>query len=424
MEGLDPVLQPLEATGLRRRVQWLPIREGAVVDQFGLHGRPERFLLSLGALFAVFALPPIANATGASPSALFLTWLFLAVSLMTVHHWCYRRARTSNAAFYTLLFANIGAGAFVCLVLPVLSHAPQTPLWMAFCMMACINGASESESSAILGIFHFTAPLLTIPFFVAQGAPYPWAVVGPITCALGSGYGYQFLARRGHLWRLERHEKEMRDANRRLEESERERTRLARDLHDSVGTALSLVTIYTSLVEQRLGDPTQARQLMNTVREAANAGLDELRGLLHALPGESSTLDQFANGLAVLGSRMTAGLGIEFSLALEGDTTCTLEAPIRVALVRIFQEALHNGVRHGGAKGIAIHLTTTAAGTIVLEVSDNGRGFDVQGGRVGKGLPGMHERARELGGSVAFESSPLRGTRVRVELPLRSRGAK
>ena len=417
---------PLEAAPARfdrlRRLHWLPIREPAVVAQFALHGRPGRFLLGVALVMSTLAHPAVARATGVSIGQVFVVWAVMAAWFMFAHRLFYRRALDHDDAFYALVFGNVVVGAFVCLSVPVLSRTPLTPLWVGFTMMACVNGASEAEASLLLGIFHGVAPLLTIPIFLARGASLPWAAAGPLICAVVSCYGYFFLARRGQLWRRERHERELAQAEQRLAASELERQRLSRDLHDSVGTALSLVSLYSALVEQNRDSPDAIRNLVATIRDAARSGLDELRGVLHALPQKQAPLEELASGLSLLGSRAAGAAGAELFVEVTEGREQLVGGPLRVAVVRVFQEAVHNSLRHGKATRITARLAARAGRSITLDVVDDGRGFDPGSRTAGRGLVGIRERARELGGVATIETGPSAGTRVRLEIPI-TRGA-
>jgi signal transduction histidine kinase len=107
------------------------------------------------------------------------------------------------------------------------------------------------------------------------------------------------------------------------------------------------------------------------------------------------------------------------STALDADPA--LRAPLGVedALYRIAQEALNNALRHAQARTVRLSVQRTD-GTIVMEVADDGRGFDPAStaGGGGIGLHTMVERAEQVGGQTRIDSQPGSGTRVRVEVPL------
>lgn len=398
-------------------VRWLPAREQTAIEEFGVQGRPGRFLLGLSSAFGIFLFPAVRRSTGVSLLQVGVAWSVLAIWFSVAHRLLYRRASRHPSAFYALLFGNTAVGAVISLSFPVLGGKPDTTLWLAFCVMACINGAAEAGISLILGIVHSVAPLLTIPFFLARGCPVAQSIAWPLLAAVVSSYGYRYLARRREHWRHDRHQREMDLARQRLAESEKERLRLSRDLHDTVGTALSLVALYGSLAEHRADDPAEARRLGESIRQAARSALDELRAVLQAIPQSATKLDDLAAGLATVARRAAepAGAVLSIEVARGGDTV--LEGRLRVAVVRVFQEAVHNALHHGHANEIRASLAADAD-AIVLEMTDNGSGFDTAAPRSGTGLSGICARASELGGSATIESAIGRGVRLRLKLPL------
>jgi signal transduction histidine kinase len=95
---------------------------------------------------------------------------------------------------------------------------------------------------------------------------------------------------------------------------------------------------------------------------------------------------------------------------------------LRTALVRVFQEAVHNAIRHGRPTEIRASLAADSD-HVHLSVVDNGAGFDPSLQKLGSGITGMRDRARELGGDVNVESGPGMGARLRLQLPLGSHHA-
>ncbi|HVV53417.1 MAG TPA: sensor histidine kinase [Polyangia bacterium] len=400
----------------------MPAREQTAIEEFGVQGRPGRFLLGLSSIFGVFLLPGVRRSTGISLLQVGVAWSVLAIWFSVAHRLLYKRAARHPAAFYALLFGNMSVGAVVSLSFPVLAGKPDTTLWLAFAIMACIDGAAEAGLSIILAVAHSVAPLLTIPFFVARGCPIGQAIAWPLLAAVVSGYGYRFLARRREHWRHDRHQREIDLARERLAESEKERLRLSRDLHDTVGTTLSLVALYGSLAAHRADDPVEARRLAESIRQAARGALDELRAVLNSLPQSATKLDDLAAGLAVVARRASEPAGAVVSIEVARGGGTVLKGPLRVAVARVFQEAVHNALHHGHANEIRASLAADVD-RIVFELADNGSGFDTAAPRGGTGIPGMRARASELGGTATVESTPGQGTRLRVELPLPSTDA-
>jgi signal transduction histidine kinase len=398
-------------------MRWLPAREDASIEEFAVQGRPLRYLLGVACTLAVLAIPVVTRTTGVRLREVGVVFAIHAAWVIAANRLIYPRARTSLSAFYLLVFGMIVQGGFIALSLPLLAHQPSTPLWVAFNIMACAVGASETEASLLLGLFFPLAPLATVPVYLAQGHPFSSAMAGPLTASFASGYGYWYLARRRDHWRRDRHAREMAQAAARLCESERERQRLARDLHDSVGTTLSLVALYGALAEDQSHDAAAAQRLAATIRDAARSGLFELRGVLHALPQSPATIEQLADGMALAARRAAEPAGAVLNLAIRSGAATVVHGRVRSALVRVFQEAVHNAIHHGRAEHIDAELAA-GGGRVELEVADDGCGFDPSSPHPGTGLHGMRERARELGGEMTVESSSGHGSRIRLALPL------
>jgi signal transduction histidine kinase len=402
--------------------RWLPAREHSSIEEFAVHGNPLRYLAGVAFTLGVLAIPIVTRATGVRLKEVGAVFAVHAAWVIAADRFLYPRARRSLTAFYALVFGMVLQGAFISLSLPLLAHQPSTPLWVAFNIMACAVGACETEASLLLGLFFPVAPLATIPFYLAQGHPVSRAVAGPLIAAFASGYGYWYIARRRDHWRRDRHEREMALAAARLEESERERQRLSRDLHDSVGTTLSLVALWGRLAEDRSHDAGETRRLAATICLAARSGLDELRGVLLALPQSPATIEELAHGMALVAQRTAEPAGAVLSIEIRTGARTVVQGELRSTLVRVFQEAVHNAVHHGRAARIQA-LLAAGDGRIQLEVADDGCGFDPSSPRPGTGLAGMRARARELGGDVTIDSALGAGARVRLALPLGPDGA-
>jgi signal transduction histidine kinase len=402
--------------------KWLPVRERTAIEEFGVQGRPIRFLIGVALTLGVLTIPVVARSTGIRFKEVLLVFAINATWVTLADRLLYRRAATSTAAFYGLVFGTVAQGAFISLSLPVLAHTPSSPLWVAYILVACIVGASEIEGSLILGVFQSLAPLATIPVFLAQGHPVQRVLPGVLIATFASTYGYWFSARRREHWRRDRHEREMALAAARLAESERERERLSRDLHDSVGTTLSLVALYGTIAQDQ-SENAEARRLAQVIRDSARAALAQLRGVLQALPQSPTTLEELAEGLELVAQRAAAPTGAMLTVEVEAGSSAVVEGGLRTTIVRVFQEAVHNALHHGRAGQIRARLGEQD-GRIELVVHDDGRGFDPSlPAAPGTGITGMRARARELGGDVTVESVIGQGARVRLELPSKPQSA-
>jgi signal transduction histidine kinase len=196
-----------------------------------------------------------------------------------------------------------------------------------------------------------------------------------------------------------------------------ERNRLARELHDSATQSLYGVTMFAEAAARLLksGQIEQAADHMREVRVTANEALQEMRLLIFEL--RPPILEE--QGLvAALQTRLESvegrsGLQIEFEAEGVGDLPPEVEEP----LYRIAQEALNNALKHAQANKVSVCLTQTQQ-NVILEIADNGVGFDPNTTRTqgGLGLGGMEERAALLGGRLSVDSQLGKGTRVRIEV--------
>lgn len=195
-----------------------------------------------------------------------------------------------------------------------------------------------------------------------------------------------------------------------------ERHRLARDLHDSVTQALYSINLYAEALARQLagGDTVAAGEHARELGHAAREALCEMRVLVYELrPPELES-----RGLiATLQDRLEAveeRSGIETEFLAEGGTGLAPE--LEEGLYRIAQEALNNALKHARPTRIVVCLHEKDD-MVVLEVRDNGLGFDPAAGEQGGlGLKGMAERAVRMGGGLTVDSICGGGTLVRVEV--------
>lgn len=204
-----------------------------------------------------------------------------------------------------------------------------------------------------------------------------------------------------------------------VEAQETERRRLARELHDGTGQALTSILLGLSSVE-RSATLEEARAAAVGLRELVVSTLQDVRRL--AVELRPKALDDFGLGPALerLGQsvRETSGVDVQVGAHLSG---ARLPADVETAVYRIAQEALANVLRHAAAAHASI-VVTRREGSASIVIEDDGRGFDVSAPVEGMGLAAMRERVRLLDGTMAVESRRGRGTTIIVELPIR--GAK
>jgi two-component system, NarL family, sensor histidine kinase DegS len=205
---------------------------------------------------------------------------------------------------------------------------------------------------------------------------------------------------------------------------EQERSRLAEELHDGPAQALANAIFQTEILDRAVrADPATARAEIASLRQLLERELDTLRGYINQLRpslGEAAGLDDALRDSASAMSQRT-GLPVEMRLEAADDE---LHEAARTVVLRVAQEALRNIAKHSGATRAWVRTYTSDAEQgpqWVLEVGDDGRGFDFASvaahpNRRHFGLRFMRERAELLGSDLTFQTSPAAGTVVRLTI--------
>jgi PAS domain S-box-containing protein len=193
-----------------------------------------------------------------------------------------------------------------------------------------------------------------------------------------------------------------------------ERRRIARDLHDIVLQDLSGALQSLRLTHLQAKRSEQWLDLGDELRALGRAS-SGLRSAIYDLRREQERpFLESVESLVELNQQATPERDIR--LLVEEGFDVGLSAKASVELLRIMQEALANVRRHSAARNVEVRLRTDVE-AILLEVTDDGRGFDPMGAQGGVGLVGMRERVEELGGEIEVKSRPGEGTEVTVRVP-------
>jgi signal transduction histidine kinase len=187
-----------------------------------------------------------------------------------------------------------------------------------------------------------------------------------------------------------------------------ERSRIARDIHDSLGHTLTTLDIQLELA-QRLYDrnPDKARSALDNAKDLADRSLSDVRRSVQTMRSETFNLDEAIHTLiAQVEANQNQNLVLDLDLP-------KLPSQISYQLYCILQEGLTNIQKHAQASCVNIRGQPTSKG-ISLEIEDNGRGFNPNLVRSGYGLLGMKERVDNLGGVLKINSAIDRGTCIQV----------
>lgn len=202
-------------------------------------------------------------------------------------------------------------------------------------------------------------------------------------------------------------------ARARKNEVEALRQRIASDLHDEIGSNLATIALLSHLAQRQAGEAKADLAEINRVARETAASMRDIVWLIK--PGVED-VDDFVTKLRETAALMLAGLEWQF----DGDVfTGSLSLEWKREILLIFKEALHNIRRHAAAHRVTIRLADQG-GEFVMEIADDGVGFDVNSAPVGHGLANQRQRAQALGGELRIDSKPGTGTVVILRAKLNS----
>jgi two-component system, NarL family, sensor histidine kinase UhpB len=216
---------------------------------------------------------------------------------------------------------------------------------------------------------------------------------------------------------LDRLESERREsAHRALIAQESERRRIAHELHDEVGQTLTGVMLQVEGLAAVI--PDELREQLDELRETARAGTEEVRRIARRLRPEALEDLGLQSALSALATRVAEQAHLDISRQL--DPGLALSPQQELVVYRVAQEALTNVARHAGADHVELRLDRDD-GHAVLCVRDDGRGLRSTDLSSSHGIRGMRERAMLIGAQLAIARSPLRGSEVKLTIPLDQR---
>ncbi|MDB5253717.1 MAG: domain S-box protein [Flaviaesturariibacter sp.] len=208
------------------------------------------------------------------------------------------------------------------------------------------------------------------------------------------------------------HQRQLTQAS--IDSQERERQEIGKELHDNIGQQLTTIKLFLDLAKSTADDAT-AEMIALSVRNVSDV-INEIRGLCRNLV--PSTLGDLGliESISDLVNTLVRTQRVQINVSSELFDEEKVAQNQMLMLFRIIQEQLNNIVKHAGATEIDICLKN-GDGTLLLEVTDNGAGFDLKTVKRGLGLSNMRNRAETLGGSMDIVTRPGEGCTVRVTIP-------
>ncbi len=291
----------------------------------------------------------------------------------------------------------------------VIGYGPLLPGDYRFCVLAANSDGIWNETGA-------SVAFSVLPFF--------WETWWFKAFLLGSVCGG--LAFGVTIWLRHRHRLEV-ERLERGHEMERERTRIARDMHDEIGSKLARISFLSEIAKSEARYPGRPDGAVDSLARTARELLQSLDRMLWAVNPRNDSLERLLAYLNRYAAEYFQNTPIQCRLAFpENLPTIQLSAETRHNVFLAFEEALANTIKHSAATQVTAHLTCHN-GTIEIAIVDNGRGFSVEsptkparGRNNGEqfGLSGMCHRLRSIGGECQILSSLGSGTTVKFVLPI------
>jgi signal transduction histidine kinase len=193
------------------------------------------------------------------------------------------------------------------------------------------------------------------------------------------------------------------------------RTRIARDIHDEIGSGLGTIAMLSQMAQRQDGAAAEVKEDLEEIHRVARDLSESMRDIAWLNRADNSSLQDLRLRMQETAKAMLTGLVLQFPFE-EKDAARRLSLAAKRQLFLIFKEAIHNVLKHANATRVEIRL---AAGRdhLVMTVHDNGRGFNAQAASSGTGMSSMRDRAETLHGNLEIDSQPGQGVTLTVRVP-------
>jgi signal transduction histidine kinase len=193
----------------------------------------------------------------------------------------------------------------------------------------------------------------------------------------------------------------------------RMRLRIARDLHDEVGSNLGSIALLSEVIPRQSAGSAEE---ISEIRRIAVHTIESLRDIVWFLDPASDKMEDIVLRMKEVARTMLPGISFEFSSS--GDMGAAIPSlDFRRNIFPMYKEILHNIAKHARAKRVRIQVQVDPR-RFQLQVSDDGVGFDERGVRAGNGLKNLRRRSTELKGTIEIASRPAEGTTVNLTAPI------
>ncbi len=191
------------------------------------------------------------------------------------------------------------------------------------------------------------------------------------------------------------------------------RNKIASDLHDDVGSTLSSISIFSQIAQRR---PSEVQSLLQTIEESSKKMLDAMADIVWTIKPENDQFEKIILRMRSFAYELLGAKQIEFRFVVD-DKAGKINIPMdaRRNLYLIFKEATNNMVKYSNAANAEFAIKEQG-GKLIMNIQDDGIGFDNQQEYQGNGLKNMYARAKEIGASLSVNSNAATGTQIELTM--------
>jgi signal transduction histidine kinase len=245
-----------------------------------------------------------------------------------------------------------------------------------------------------------------VPFWKTQW--FWWAVFSSVLAGLFLGHQYR-ATRRLQAENLELAQQQI---------LERERIRIAQDIHDDLGAQVTQITLVSAMAERTVDDAQVSRQSFQRITKLSRKLVASLYDTVWVVNPENDNLEAVGNYLCQTFNQLTSQAGLSCRLDVPPlPSDLPISSHQRHNLAMAVKEATNNIIKHAGATEARMSIRLENS-QLHISIEDNGMGFDPESAKLGSGMGNLSRRLEDVGGSAVVKSRPRAGTQVHLQMPI------
>ncbi|HMH22825.1 MAG TPA: two-component regulator propeller domain-containing protein [Puia sp.] len=198
---------------------------------------------------------------------------------------------------------------------------------------------------------------------------------------------------------------------------EDERKRISRDLHDDIGARLTNMNILSALGQQKAGEAAEMSGYLKRISSEVQTSVEALDDIVWSIDTQNDSVQEATARMRRYAADVLDGTAVGYAMHVdEAFLPAKLSTGVRRDLFLVFKEAINNIQKHARASEVKINIAASD-NTLLMEISDNGRGFDTDQATHRNGLKNIQQRIQKWGGLLTVQSSPGKGTLLKIKLP-------